>query len=153
MMFPAVLQKQDRVSSKVSDKFDEINSMPTGDQRKHRKHPRVPTSNLISLNLYDEEGRLLNHSMAKALNVSQGGIQIETAIMIKSDRISLMSADTENKLVEVKGRVRYSRENEYGMFETGISFEGTDDEKIEFAKKLVMVFHRRKKGLLEAVNQ
>ncbi len=150
MMFPAVLQKQDRVFSKVSDKPDEINSMSTRDQR---KYPRVPISNLISFNLYDEDGLLLNHSMAKALNISQGGILIETAFMIKPDRISLMSADTENKLVEVKGRVRYSRENENGMFETGISFEGTYDENIEFAKKLVKVFHRRKNGLLVAVNQ
>ncbi len=150
MMFPAVLQKQDRVSSKVSDKLGEINSMPTGDQR---KHPRVPTSNLISFNVYDEDGRLVNHSMAKALNISQGGILIETALMLQSDRISLMSADTQNKLVEVKGRVRYSRENEYGMFETGISFEGTHDENVEFAKRLVKVFHSRKNGLLLAVNQ
>ena len=124
--------------------------MSTRDQR---KHPRVPISNLISFNLYDEDGLLLNHSMAKALNISQGGILIETAFMIKPDRISLMSADTENKLVEVKGRVRYSKENENGMFETGISFEGTYDENIEFAKKLVKAFHHRKNGLLVAVNQ
>jgi hypothetical protein len=124
--------------------------MSTGDQR---KHPRVPTSNLISFNVYDEDGLLVNHSMAKALNISQGGILIETAIMLQSDRISLMSADTQNKLVEVKGRVRYSRENEYGMFETGISFEGTYDENVEFAKRLVKVFHSRKNGLLVAVNQ
>ena len=138
------------MSSKVSDKLGEINSMST---RNQRKHARVPTGNLISFNVYDEDGGLVNHSMAKALNISQGGILIETAFMIKPDRISLMSADTENKLVEVKGRVRYSEENENGMFETGISFEGTYDENIEFAKKLVKVFHRRKNGLLVAVNQ
>ena len=138
------------MSSKVSDKLGEINSMST---RNQRKHARVPTGNLISFNVYDEDGGLVNHSMAKALNISQGGILIETAFMIKLDRISLMSADTEDKLVEVKGRVRYSKENENGMFETGISFEGTYDENIEFAKKLVKVFHRRKNGLLVAVNQ
>jgi hypothetical protein len=121
--------------------------------RNLRKHARVPTSNLISFNVYDEDGRIVNQSMAKALNISQGGILIETAVMIKPGRISLMSADTENELVEVKGRVRYSRENEYGMFETGISFAGINDENIEFAKKLVKVFHRRKNGHLVAVNQ
>ncbi len=149
MMFPAVLQKQDRVSSKVSDKLGEIISMST---RNQRKHARVPTGNLISFNVYDEDGGLVNHSMAKALNISQGGILIETAIRLQSDRISLMSADTQNKLVEVKGRVRYSRENESGMFETGISFEGTHDENVEFAKRLVKVFHHRKNGRLVAVN-
>ncbi len=149
MMFPAVLQKQDRVSSKVSDKLGEINSMST---RNQRKHARVPTRNLISFNVYDEDGQHVNQSMAKALNISQGGILIETAIMLKFDRISLMSADAQNKLVEVNGRVKYSRENESGMFETGISFEGTNDENVEFAKRLVKVFHSRKNGLLVAVN-
>ena len=148
-MFPAVLQKQDRVPSKVSGKLDETYNMSTKDQR---KHPRVPISNLISFNVYDDDGRLVNHSMAKALNISQGGILIESAIMVKSDRISLMSTDTQNELVEVKGRVRYSQKNEYGMFEIGISFEGTHDENIEFAKRLVKTFHRRKNGLLMAVN-
>jgi len=124
--------------------------MPTNDQR---KHPRIPTSNLISFNVYDEDGRLVNHSMAKALNISQGGILIESASMLTADRISLMSADTQNKLVKIKGRVRYSRENGYGMFEIGISFEGTHDENVEFAKRLVKTFHRRKNGLLVAVNQ
>jgi len=124
--------------------------MSTRDQR---KHPRVPISNLISFNVYDEDGRLVNHGMAKALNISQGGILIESAIVVKSDQISLMSTDTQNKLVEVKGRVRYSRQNEYGMFEIGISFEGTRDENVEFAKRLVKTFHRRKNGLLLAVNQ
>jgi hypothetical protein len=121
--------------------------------RDQRKHPRVPTSNLISFKLYDENGKLLNQSMARALNISQSGILIETAHLIKFDRISLMSADTGDKLVEIKGRVVYSRDNGTGMFETGISFEGTEDENVEFAKKLVKVFHRRKNGLLVAVNQ
>ena len=148
-MFSAVLQMQDRACSKVSNKLDEIYSMSTRDQR---KHPRVPISNLISFNVYDEDDSLVSHSMAKALNISQGGILIESAIMVKSDRISLMSTDIQNELVEVKGRVRYSQKNEYGMFEIGISFEGTHDENVEFAKRLVKTFHRRKNGLLMAVN-
>jgi len=121
--------------------------------RDQRKHPRVRTSNLISFKLYDDTGRLLNQSMARALNISQSGILIEAAHLIKSDRISLMSADTGDRLVEIKGRVVYSRDNGTGMYETGISFEGSAEENIDFAKKLVKVFHRRKNGLLMAVNQ
>jgi hypothetical protein len=120
--------------------------------RNQRKHPRVPTSNLIAFNLYDDSGTLLNHSMARALDISQSGIRIETAHMIASDRISLMSADIRNKLVEIKGRVVYSRDNGADRYETGISFEGTETENVEFAKQLVKVFHRRKNGLLVAVS-
>ena len=122
--------------------------MSTRDQR---KHPRVPTSNLIAFNVYDEDGRLVNQNMAKALNISQGGILIESASMIGADWISLMSADSQNELMEVSGRVRFSRENENGMFEIGISFEGTPEEKVEFAKRLVKVFHHRKNNPVMAV--
>lgn len=123
--------------------------MTTRDQR---KHPRVPTSNLISFKLYDDNGNLLNQSMARALNISQSGILIETACIITVGRISLMSADTDNALVKIKGQVVYSRENGIGMYEAGISFDGTEKENIDFAKKLVKVFHRRKNAHLTAVN-
>ena len=150
MMAPAILQKPDRLFSKVFGELGEINNMSPTDQR---IHPRVPTCNLISFNVYDEDGRLVKQSMARALNISQGGILIESSSMINADRISLMSADTQDTLVEVKGRVRYTKETENGMFETGISFEGTPEEKVEFAKRLVKVFHRRKNVSAVAVNQ
>ena len=123
--------------------------MTTRDQR---RHPRVPTSNLISFKLYDDNGNLLNQSMARALNISQSGILIESDHIITAERISLMSADADNVLVKIKGRVIYSRENGIGMYETGIRFDGTDKENVDFAKKLVKVFHHRKNAHLVAVN-
>ena len=147
---PTHRPKPVRAFSKVFCQVAEKKNMATRDQR---KHPRVPTSNLISFKLYDDNGALLNQSMARALNISQSGILIETAHLITAQRISLMSADTGDKLVKIKGCVVYSRENGISMYETGISFEGTEEENVAFAKKLVKVFHRRKKGLLVAVNQ
>ena len=91
--------------------------------------------------------------MARALNISQSGILIETAYMITIERISLMSVGARDELVKIKGQVVYSRENGIGMYETGISFEGTEEENVAFAKKLVKVFHHRKNACLVAVNQ
>jgi hypothetical protein len=91
--------------------------------------------------------------MARALNISQSGILIETAYMITIERISLMSVGARDELVKIKGQVVYSRENGIGMYETGISFEGTEEENVTFAKKLVKVFHHRKNACLVAVNQ
>jgi len=137
-------------ASKDFHQVDEIYSMATRDQR---KHPRVPTSNLISFKLYDASGRLLNQSMARALNISQSGILIETANLITVERISLMSAGVRDELVKIKGQVVYSRENGIGMYETGISFEGTEEENVAFAKKLVKVFHHRKNAIRVAADQ
>ena len=91
--------------------------------------------------------------MARTLNISQSGILIETAHIIATGRISLMSAGASDKLVKIEGQVVYCRENGIGMYETGIRFEGTEAENIAFAKKLVKVFHHRKNACLVAVNQ
>jgi len=91
--------------------------------------------------------------MARTLNISQSGILIETAHIMATERISLMSAGAQDELVKIKGRVVYSRENGIGMYETGIRFEGSEKENIAFAKKLVRVFHHRKNTHHMAVNK
>ena len=91
--------------------------------------------------------------MARALNISQSGILIETATIITVERISLMSAGVRDELVKIKGQVVYSRENGIGMYETGISFEGTAEENVAFAKKLVKVFHHRKNAFRATADQ
>jgi hypothetical protein len=84
--------------------------------------------------------------MGRALDVSQTGIYLETARRVKSEFVSLMTSGMEENLIEIKGWVAYSRENGEGMFRTGIRFEGTPEENIRFAKKLVRVYHNRKTG-------
>jgi hypothetical protein len=64
-----------------------------------------------------------------------------------------MSAGVQDELVKIKGQVVYSRENGIGMYETGISFEGTAEENVAFAKKLVKVFYHRKNALRAAADQ
>jgi Tfp pilus assembly protein PilZ len=60
--------------------------------------------------------------MGKALNISQGGIFIETPQMIFSEFISLMSVDDNNNLVEIMGEVIYSTVYRTGTFGSGIRF-------------------------------
>jgi hypothetical protein len=84
--------------------------------------------------------------MGRALDVSQTGIYLETARRVKSEFISLMTGDMEENLIEIIGRVAYSCENGAGRFRTGIRFEGTHDENIGFAKKLIRVYHNRRTG-------
>ena len=59
--------------------------------------------------------------MGKALNISQGGIFIETPQMIFSEFISMMSVDDNNNLVEIMGEVIYSTDRT-GTFGSGIRF-------------------------------
>ena len=111
-----------------------------------RAYPRVPTCNLISYAAADRGQSQSGHRVGRALDVSQTGIYLETARRVESDFVSLLTSDIEDKLIEIRGRVAYSRENGEGMYRTGIRFEGTRDENIGFAKKLIRVYNNRRTG-------
>jgi hypothetical protein len=89
-------------------------------------------------------GEITDQSMGRALNVSQGGIHLETPRLILSENVSLMSVDLDNNLIEIKGSIVYSKENGSGMIGYGIRFQGWHEENIQFAANLIKVFHYRK---------
>jgi hypothetical protein len=109
-----------------------------------RKYPRVATCNLISYLSIMEDGKITGQSMGRALNISQGGIYFETPRSILTEQVSLMSVDLDNNLIEIKGRIVYSKQNDSGMIGYGIRFEGTHGESVQFAIKLIKAFHYRK---------
>jgi hypothetical protein len=98
-----------------------------------------------------ENGEITDQSIGRALNISQGGILLETPRLILSENVSLMSVDLDNNLIEIKGSIVYSKENGSGMIKYGISFQGWHKENVEFAASLIKVFHYRKhKAVLAA---
>jgi hypothetical protein len=109
-----------------------------------RRYPRVGTVNLISYLTTDHHGNKQGQGMGTAQNISQNGLRIETARMIDSTNISLLSSDRENNLTEIEGKVVYCKQTQSGKFETGIFFQGAYAEKIQFVKDLVRVFNNRK---------
>lgn len=110
-----------------------------------RKYPRVKIHNPISYIGSDKNDNILEQNMGIALDVSQDSILIETLSLIESEFVILNAIDPENNLIEIKGRVVYSRENGTRKFIAGLSFLGTHSEKIQFAKKIIKAFYQQKK--------
>ena len=109
-----------------------------------RNYPRVKTCNLISYMAIRENGEITDLGMGRALNISQNGIFLETPRLIFSEYISLMSTDLDNNLIEIEGKVIYSGVNRSGMIGNGIRLQGEHHENIQFATRLIKVFHSRK---------
>ena len=109
-----------------------------------RNYPRVKTCNLISYMAIEENGEITDQGMGRALNISQNGIFLETSRLLFSEYISLMSVDLDNNLIEIKGKVIYSGVNRSGMIGNGIRLQGAHHENIQFATRLIKVFHSRK---------
>ena len=109
-----------------------------------RKYPRVPICDPISYVTLDSKGNELNSNLGAMQNASQNGINIETFEALDSEFILLSFVDLDKKLVEIKGRIVYSRQKKTGKFESGISLKGTSAEKLQFIKKLVRTYHYTK---------
>ena len=109
-----------------------------------REYPRVRICDPISYSCLDSEGNILCQNMGAVQNASQNGIKLETSEAIDSEFATLTFVDLEKNLVEIKSRVVYCRQKKSGKFESGISLQGTSEEKIQFIKKLVRSYHYTK---------
>jgi len=106
-----------------------------------RKFPRTKIHNLISFVCLDDEGRTTKTLMGIALNISQGGIVIESALPIEPGNIVLVTADEEEKIFEVKAKSVYCNEVGPSKYWMGIKLQGTTDENIRFIKSMVRAYY------------
>lgn len=106
-----------------------------------RKHPRVKTHNLISYICLDNDGRQIKKSMGTALDISQGGLLLETTQWIEPGDIILITADEQDQIIEINAKAAYCREIAGGKFYVGVKFQGAHAKNIQFVKSMVLSYH------------
>ena len=109
-----------------------------------RKFPRIKICNPISYDSVNQKGIQLDQNMGIALDISQNGILLETAQMIQSKYIYLIFVDMDNSLIRIAARVIFSVKNKNGNFKSGINFQGSQEENIRFAKKVIKAYQHQK---------
>ncbi len=82
--------------------------------------------------------------MGKALDLSQGGILLETPYPIEVGDISLMAVDKEFNLLEIKADLVYCKKADLGKFQSGIKFIDTELRVLNFVKSLIKEYSHRK---------
>jgi hypothetical protein len=90
-------------------------------------------------------GDIFDEDVGVVLDISQGGILIESVCKILSDYVLLISVDLVSNLIEIRGKVVHCRKGKNGKYKTGISFQGTDEKNLYFAKKLMMAYYYHNK--------
>ena len=108
-----------------------------------RKHQRVKTQNLISYFAFDDTGKLISHGLGIALDISKGGILLETTDPIKPGLIILTAIDRENNIFEVKGELAYSKIISAGRCFSGIEFTGVNERVRVFITNLIKENYRQ----------
>ena len=110
----------------------------------HRRYKRVDSVNLLSYVSMDEDGKPLEQGMGKTLNISQGGLLLETPVPIDAKYIMLMTVDIQDHLIKIKGKVAYSKEVKKKIFHTGVRFLESNEKIREIVVEMVKVFTKQR---------
>jgi c-di-GMP-binding flagellar brake protein YcgR len=105
-----------------------------------RKDPRIPSSNLISYVICDESDQDIRQGMGRTLDVSEGGILLETHVPLDPNHVVTLTIALEDELLECKGRIVHSTKREDGGFTSGIRFIDMNDEKRLHLRQYVILF-------------
>jgi hypothetical protein len=108
-----------------------------------RASPRVESPNLLTYVCLDQEGNRIGQGMGRTLNVSEGGILLETHVPIDPQFIVLLDIALEDDLMQFRGKIAHIRKREDGKIESGVAFMGMDEEKTQFLRQYVAIFMAR----------
>ena len=78
------------------------------------------------------------------------GILLETAQPITPGCLSMMTVDTDNNLIEIKGELIYCSKSDTAMYHSGIKFIGANEQITKFVIQMIKVYNHRKNKVLIA---
>ncbi|MGE4560379.1 MAG: PilZ domain-containing protein [Desulfobulbus sp.] len=105
-----------------------------------RRFIRPESLNLLDYIVVDEQGRQGEYSLARTLNVSKGGILMETHHQLPKGQQVLITLGLKDQLIDVMGRVVYVV-GASGRFHSGIEFFHLSDADKEVLDRYVAAFH------------
>ena len=107
-----------------------------------RRFVRPEGTNLLDYLVIDEQGRQGEYSMGRTLNVSKGGILMETHIPLPLGQQVMITLGLEDELVDVMGRIVYTT-YDAGRHQNGIEFFHVADSDKKILDRYVAEFHRQ----------
>jgi len=106
-----------------------------------RKYPRI-NSLFLSYICIDKQGKTLNEGIGRTLNVSEGGILMETNFHMLPEHNLMITIAVEDNLVNIKGEVIHCLKNEENKYHTGIEFIDIDESDLDILKKFINLFKK-----------
>ena len=112
-----------------------------------RKYPRINIWVPASIECYDDNGELFNRKLGVILDISLGGMLIETDdIIIKANYVEIVFVNFKHKLMSIVASIVHSRKSENGKAKTGLCFHGAESENIKIATNLIRTHYHDKKN-------
>jgi len=112
-------------------------------REERRKHPRIDSLNLLSYLVTDEDEQIVTQGVGRTLNVSHGGILLETHVPLDPEHTISLFVAMEDDLVDLKGKTVYTISGEEGKHHTGIVFLEPGEAARELLAKFIQSFQKR----------
>ena len=112
-----------------------------------RRFIRPEALNLLDYLVVDEQGRQGEYSMARTLNVSKGGMLMETHRQLPLGQQVMITLGLKEQLIDVMGRIVYAV-GEAGRFHNGVEFFHLSDGDKRILDHYVAAFHSLYSGPL-----
>ncbi len=109
-----------------------------------RKHSRIDSLNLLNYIYTETREEGSTQGMGRTLNISESGVLLETHTAIKVGVNIYLTIGFEEEMVDIKGRVVYTKENTEDMFESGIEFYSMDDDSRSILHRYITAFNAEK---------
>lgn len=106
-----------------------------------RRYIRPESLNLLDYLVVDEAGRPGDYSMARTLNVSKGGILMETHIPLPKGQQVMVTLGLKEQLIDVMGRIVYTAVED-GRHHSGIEFFHVSDNDKRVLDSYVTAFKK-----------
>lgn len=109
-----------------------------------RKYFRVDSLHLLNYVYKDEKSEEVMQGMGRTLNISESGVLLETHTPpISVGIVVSLTIGFEEDVVDIKGRVVYTKESRTDMFESGIEFFDVDADAKAILGKYIMAFNAK----------
>jgi hypothetical protein len=102
-----------------------------------RRSPRINSLNLLSYLCMDEEGEVVTRGVGRTLNVSKGGILLETHAPIDPTHSLSLVIAMENDLLDVRGEVVEHWVGEGGKHKTRIRFTEAEGPALDILREFI----------------
>jgi len=100
----------------------------------------------VSYTLIDKDNYPIGQGIGRTLNVSEGGILLQTHSPLDARNTLLLTIGLEDDLTEFEGQIIYTRSLQEKRYEHGIKFIHLDKEKLNFLRQYIVMFDERRRN-------
>ena len=115
-----------------------------------RRYIRPESLHLLDYLVVDEHGRQGEYSMARTLNISKGGILMETHNLLPLGQQVMITLGLRDQLLDVIGKIVYATGSS-GCYQSGVDFFHVSDNDQRILDRYVAAFHKRSTGDLPSL--